>query len=498
MPPRHIAVLGGGLTGLSAAFHLVRRFPTTKLTLLEQKYQLGGWAQSERVEVRDDAGTPYSILLEAGPRTLRPNANSMLELIHLLGLKDSVIRIPKTAPAARRRFLHIPGTKGLTPLPSSIPSVLSSSLRSTFIEAFRNDFFRRGNRPDSDESLDSFMTRRFGESPARLLGSSLVHGIYAADSRLLSVRAAFPSLLDAEDRGNGSVIRGMLRASQKSEHETYDVGDIRALMEYTSVYSFRDGLSTITAALAECLKGHSHVRLQTGISLKSLNINTDGSFELSTSANETIRPTHVVSALPLPKLQAILPSAGSLTLPHLTHNPISSVKVVNFVFPSSTSFHPAGFGYLIPRPEGGYDVPGNPGILGTVFDSCALEAQDSPTSAFTNTLENNARPPIKVTMMLGGPYSRVLSEDVSFDSLLSHLSAHLQRVVPDPLHARMHHHKDCLPTPTPGHLTRMAELKEVLEGGPWQGRLEVIGAGVGGASVGDCVEAGRRVGRAWS
>jgi oxygen-dependent protoporphyrinogen oxidase len=49
----------------------------------------------------------------------------------------------------------------------------------------------------------------------------------------------------------------------------------------------------------------------------------------------------------------------------------------------------------------------------------------------------------------------------------------------------------------PGHLERMAELQEVLGGGPWEGRMEVVGAGVGGVSVGDCVEAGRRVGMGW-
>lgn len=80
---RHIAVLGGGISGLSSAFHLSRRFPEALVTLIEQT-NLGGWISSERVHVRDDHGHSADILLESGPRTLRPNAKSILELVRLI------------------------------------------------------------------------------------------------------------------------------------------------------------------------------------------------------------------------------------------------------------------------------------------------------------------------------------------------------------------------------------------------------------------------------
>lgn len=77
----HIAVLGGGLTGLSSAFHLSRRFPQAFITVFEKSSHLGGWLHSERVRVTDDQGVPADLVLEAGPRTLRPNAESVLELV---------------------------------------------------------------------------------------------------------------------------------------------------------------------------------------------------------------------------------------------------------------------------------------------------------------------------------------------------------------------------------------------------------------------------------
>ena len=78
---RHVVVLGGGLTGLSSAFHLSRRFPNAQITLVEKTSRLGGWVSSDRVQVQDEHGHVADILLEAGPRTLRPNAKSVLELV---------------------------------------------------------------------------------------------------------------------------------------------------------------------------------------------------------------------------------------------------------------------------------------------------------------------------------------------------------------------------------------------------------------------------------
>lgn len=83
-----ITVLGGGLSGLSASFHLSRRFPSIPLILLEKSPGLGGWVRSERVDVNDANGNQARVLLEAGPRTLRPNGKSVLELVrnHLFAL----------------------------------------------------------------------------------------------------------------------------------------------------------------------------------------------------------------------------------------------------------------------------------------------------------------------------------------------------------------------------------------------------------------------------
>ncbi|KAJ3974356.1 hypothetical protein EV361DRAFT_650505 [Lentinula raphanica] len=488
---RHIVVLGGGLTGLSSAFHLSHRFPESFITLIEKTSRFGGWISSERVQVRDEDGRSAEILLESGPRTLRPNAKSVLELINLLGLKDSVITTPVTSSAAKNRYLQIPETQGLITLPNSLTSVFSPPMRTMLLPQVLQEPIKRGNRPTgvTDESVDNFMSRRFGPIFARTFGSALVHGIYAADSRQLSVRAAFPSLWEMEDRGWGSVVRGALRSKPEKSQGDYDVGDIPEMMEGVSVYSFKDGMGTLPGALVEHLQNQSNVELLRDSPISSFGVVDGGQMEIRLADGQTINPTHIVSALPLPVLQNLLYPNSSL--PYLTVNPSSSVVVLNLVFSQTQhSLHPSGFGYLVPRPPSGYSLD-NPGILGTVFDSCALSAQDSNATNFT-----------KMTVMLGGPHPITVSH-TNIDTVLKHLSVHLTgpddylKVMPEPILVRTRHHVDCIPTPTPGHLDRMKDLKNALATGIWAGRLEVIGAGVRGVSLGDCVESGKRAGESF-
>lgn len=140
-------------------------------------------------------------------------------------------------------------------------------LRAGMAEPFRRypDSLARLKAGDGDESLDEFLTARLGPVLARTLGSALVHGIYAADSRRLSVRAAFPSLWSLAQDGRGSIVRGMLlraaRPVAPEPKDDYDLGSVPAALQNASVYSFRQGMSTLVNALEDALRQRQNVEV---------------------------------------------------------------------------------------------------------------------------------------------------------------------------------------------------------------------------------------------
>ena len=140
-----------------------------------------------------------------------------------------------------------------------------------------------------------------------------------------------------------------------------------------------------------------------------------------------------------------------------------------------------------------------------VFDSCSLHEQDSPIELDSY---HNARH-TKVTVMMGGPHilqalPPKLIHSGNGDTVplvrcvLDELRIHLSRDLPNPVYYHLWNNKACIPVLLPGHLDRMEGLRAFLSDSPeWNSRLAVIGAGVGGVSITDCVEAARQVGRNW-
>ncbi|KAG5640756.1 hypothetical protein DXG03_007302 [Asterophora parasitica] len=232
--------------------------------LLERQNRFRGWVRSEKAQLGNDgqsasgdSNANISLTVEAGPRTLRPASKAILELIHLLNLQPALLTTPRTAPAARSRFLYAPSIQsGLTAIPTSPFAFLRSPLRKILLSTILRKPLRKKDRftdlstelssaKDYDESLDVFLSHRLGPEVARVMGSALCHGIYAADSRELSVRAAFPSLYSVEERGGGSVVRGILKgllgfgkAAQEGQAADYGLGIVEALIRGVAVYSF--------------------------------------------------------------------------------------------------------------------------------------------------------------------------------------------------------------------------------------------------------------------
>ncbi|PWN36344.1 Protoporphyrinogen oxidase, partial [Meira miltonrushii] len=531
-----IAVIGAGLSGLTHALYLARGLLNNdekhRIVVYDSADRVGGWVKSDRIKpvgMEDDEGA----LLEAGPRSIRMadlGGLSTTELIATLDLGGEVITVPKTAESAYRRMIKYDGHFHV--LPHDQWSLFQTSFKPSHIfqKADFGDILNALNIGERkpirsrfpDETVEGFFTRLLAPknkdgslkdenspTPAivEYLASAMFHGIYAADVSQLSMRAVLPQVYHPaltlfQDKKswlpwpfNIRLTPYYLLGRQGEEWakvENFKQGERLMLRKYmidrlgeqitkmvaeSSVLSFKNGLQTLTDAIAnECRQRGVEFRLNSKID--SIHVQEqNGKAVIRSEGGKKEVFNKVTSSLPSKALQGLLKDTK---LPHLAANPSTTVCVVNFAIPAKYKIRlPPAFGYLIPRASA--KEGDNPfGHLGTVFDSEAVPGQDSYT---------------KLTMMFGGPYWKpALAIEIASIVLEPHLqdSGQDRSIIDNPdIIKRISVQKDCIPTYTVGHMERMYELHQALkktENAP----LSVLGASYTGVSLNDCILHARR------
>ncbi|KXS15056.1 protoporphyrinogen oxidase-like protein [Gonapodya prolifera JEL478] len=476
MPPS-VAILGGGIAGLSTAWHLQKLLPAKiPITLFEQSSHFGGWMESELV-TRDGR----RVLFEGGPRTLRivgEPGKAMLELVHSLGLASSLKSVPKTSPAARNRYIYRGGQIHLlNPTPFNLLFSRSPVYAGILRGGVREAFVRRNSA--DDESVWNFFARRFDPRMADTLASAICHGVFAGNSKEMSMRSSFGSMWAAEQR-SGSLVRDTMKgvitrsedqaqlSNRWSSHETASFQ--KRLQQEASVVCFDQGMGRFPAAIVQDLRKASNVSLLGNQEVTKLELQ-EGPFStiIHTKGNQPSSFSHVVSALPSTQLSRLLP-----TLANLSHIPYTTVAVVNLAFPSNV-LPIRGFGYLVPGPE--LDATG--GVLGCIFDS-----------------ESHGDLEItRCTIMAGGwAFSKYFGDPTTADHdaiLETALRAMRDQlgVTVQPLSSRILIQRDCIPQLLVGHHKKVSDVQDKLQ--EFQGHVQAIGAWITGVSVNDGVLAGR-------
>ncbi|KAF9109934.1 hypothetical protein BGX27_006989 [Mortierella sp. AM989] len=518
MSPRtHIAVIGGGISGLSTAWYLARTAPSNvAITLLEGSKRTGGWLQSDRLSDPQNPGG--SILLERGPRSLRPQGISglnTLEMVKLLGLEPKLKPVLKTSPAAKNRYIY--SRNKLHMLPTSVTGALAHPLLAPKIPRAGLDLVKSGSGQE-DESIESFVSRRFGKGFSDDLISAMVHGIYAGDVSKLSVRSTFGILYHLE-KEYGSVVLGLLMGggaietpwdTTLKEKLLAGMPELGEFLKLTSIYSFTDGLEELSNALERDLVKDGRVKISKDSLVEKLDFNQENK-TLWIKGQPPIQADTVISAIPPRQLQGLLPKPHS----ELTYNPSVTVAVVNLVYHAEqASLASPGFGYLVPKSEN--SAVKHQGLLGVVFDSCAIPSQDLGTS------QGQA---LKLTAMIGGHMfeevvanqgtlsnsdkdnndtyesspERIKPSDENLESFFAKTAHDAMKkqlqITSTPDITRVHIHHECIPQYLVGHLQRMQTLDQSLRE-EYEGMLAVTGAGYLGVSVNDCIKNAREVAEA--
>jgi protoporphyrinogen/coproporphyrinogen III oxidase len=202
MPDVDVAIVGGGISGLSAARELCRL--GLRVKLFERERHCGGVIQTRRVG---------DCVVDMGPDTLLGHKPAAIDLCQEVGLEDQLIppQSPRTVYLLRRGTLRALPETSMLGLPANW-----TSLAGTRALTWRAKLRMAGEvlippaAPAKDESIASFVRRRFGREAVTSLAEPLLAGLHRGDASRLSMRALFPSLLEAEQR-HGSVIRGLAR-----------------------------------------------------------------------------------------------------------------------------------------------------------------------------------------------------------------------------------------------------------------------------------------------
>ncbi|XP_066064757.1 protoporphyrinogen oxidase-like isoform X1 [Chamaea fasciata] len=320
-----------------------------------------------------------------------------------------------------------------------------------------------------DESAHAFAQRRFGREVAEVAVDSLCRGVFAGDSRVLSVRSCFPALFHAERR-RGSVLLGMaLGHGDRREGPAAGLAR-RARAERWSQWSLRGGMEALPRALVTFVSPRG-AELRCHAPLTHL-CHRRGRWQL-TFPGGSLTADHVLSALPAAALAQALPAELSPLARELRDIPAATVAVVNLHYRGVT-LPVTGFGHLVPSWE-------DPALLGVVYDSVAFPEHDgSPGS-----------PSVRLTVMLGGAWFRQSFGDpsgVSPQVLLARARAavrdHLGLAGP-PARAMVRVQQDCIPQYTLGHWERLERIQKFLR--EQRLPLSLIGASYWGVSVNDCI-----------
>ncbi|HYV86823.1 MAG TPA: protoporphyrinogen oxidase [Patescibacteria group bacterium] len=463
--PLDVAIVGAGIAGLSAAHTLLERGRArgvpVRLAIFDADDRAGGVIRTERID---------GFVVEAGPDCFITDKPWALKLCERLGLADDLVG---TNPACRRSFV-LRGRR-LLPIPDGFhlmaPARLMSfattptlSLRGRIRAAF--DLVLPRGPVVPDESLASFVTRRFGAEVLERLAQPLLAGIYNADPERLSLRATMPRFLDLE-RDHRSVIAGLRRGRRGATGAGAGTSGAR----YSLFVAPRRGMGAIVERLLQAIPAEALHLQSRVIALRSESPQRGGPggprWMVSTGRGATQSFHAVVLALGAGQAAPLLrPLDGDLA-DRLAATPYGSSTTVSLGY-RETDVRRAldGFGFVVPRLE-------NRPLIACSFASVKFPDRAPDGGVLLRAFTSE-------TLVPGRDEGRAI--EAMRDQLREMLG-----ITAVPLLARAWFHPASMAQYDVGHLDRVAEVESRLGRLPG---LALAGNGLRGVGVPDCVRSG--------
>lgn len=451
-----IAIIGGGLTGLAAAYQAQQ--DGLEFRLYEASPRWGGVVETH---IESD-----STVLESGAESCLSSKPEFLELVKALGLEDEVVSTVKENLGSyiiRDGLLH--------PIPKGVrlmaPSLWWPFFRSGLI-SWRGKLralldlvlpARDLSLPLSEESLAEFVTRRLGSEVFQYLAQPMVAGVYGADPQLLSLEATMP-LFSRLEQEHGSVIRGLRAMATEGEATG---------ARYNLFFSLERGFGSVIDALVETLPANS---LFTGSRVDSLE-KTDEGWKVSPRGHSPETFDAVVLAVPAPVAATLLKDVDSELSSSLGTVRYRPAATVNLTYEPEVydMFVPNAYGFVVPSQE-------RRPILACTFSSRKWPGRGSDQRAVLRTY-------------FGGPGSEwaMKANDEDLIAVSESQLGELLGLYEPALEASVHRFPLGLPEYKVGHRQRMQQWHEAVE---VHGTLTLAGNYLDGVGLSDCVRSGRK------
>ncbi|KAF4464992.1 protoporphyrinogen oxidase [Fusarium albosuccineum] len=468
-----IAVLGGGLTGLTTAYYLAKKLPsTTKITLYESSDRLGGWIRTDRVPV-DVGGKQGIVSFERGARSLTSLAQNTFRYDDLV-LYDLVLDLGlnPVSPGAKPRYIYYPDH--LVSLPPFF-STLDLFREPLFLQTIGagivlgiNSLRRSHQAPLEDESVSDWLySITNSRKGVGTLASAMMHGIYGGDIDKLSARCVLDRIYWGwylPDPGLGRRAMPMLEQDiLESLGKDEQIQKMTSMPKGALLDFGESGMEALPQALGAALRDQPNVTIKTSERVRRLSYDqTNKRVKITGSKSRELPQSFdkVISTLSGQDLARLTQDK----LPSLAAMRSASIMTVNLWFPQE-NLKPPGFGYLIPNTV---DPELNPEhALGVFFDSdVQTRSKDEPAGT-------------KLFVLMGGHYYdrpgvTPPTEEEAIVQARNVLERHLGIPRDAPCHAVSRLAKECIPQHDVGHHERLVSARRELNEN-FGGRLAVAG-----------------------
>ena len=461
----HVVIVGGGITGLSAAYTLQRQRQQAgtplRVTLLEQDDHLGGKVGT----VRQDG-----FLIDTGPDSFLAQKPWAVQLCRELGMEDEII-----TPSARKFFMLIRGKLHAVPhdLVSLVPPKPEALWRASFLSVWGKlrasiEGFVPAPRGIDDESLGSFMRRRFGREFARKFAEPLMAGVHAGHPDRLSMAAVYPMYWSMV-REHGSITRGLWHLRRQRPPD-------KGMRHASPFVALRGGMGSLVERLTQQLN-EVDIRLFTAV--VGITPLPDNRVQVQLKHGEPLLADAVILSTPAYVIAEWLRPFAAKAANLLTEIPYASTAVVSLAYRREAIDHPLdGSGFLVPRGE---PLP----ITGCTWSSSKWVGRAPDGYVLLRVFIGSAGEDQMVEQQSEAQLARVAQDALQ----------PLLRIHGEPVLVRVDRWLKAMPQYEVGHLQRLQHIEQSLSAFP---NLVLTGSAFRGVGVPDCIKQGKEAAeRVW-